>query len=168
MTFERTLTGGHPNSLKGADSVLRAVQRDPKRLQELFGCLFSDDAIVRMRAGDAIEKVFREQPELAKGYERDIFRMAAIDQPSVQWHFAEIVGEISLTSAGHKKALTVLKRNLTASKDWIVLNVTMQVLAGFAKEDPALKRWLRPRLSKLSQDERRSVAKRAGTLLSEI
>lgn len=167
MTFEQELSVGKPNSLGNTEKVVRLVLRKPERLPDLFGTLRSQDEWVRMRAGDAIEKVFREKPELAKGYEQKILGfMAGIDQPSVQWHVAEIVSDIELTPVQKDRALGILKTNLKASDDWIVLNVTMQKLFDFAQDDAALRRWLKPQLKRLEADPRGSVSKRAKKLLA--
>lgn len=169
MTFEKELSVGKPNSLGNTEKVVRKVLRNPKLLPNLFDTLNSQDEWVRMRAGDAIEKVFRERPGLAKGYEQKVLGfMAGIDQPSVQWHVAEIVSEIDLTPAQHQKALEILKNNLKQSSDWIVLNVTMQVLSDFSKGDLGLQRWLKPQLKRLMVDSRRSVAKRAAKLADTL
>lgn len=39
MSFETALTGGHPNSLHGLDTVLRAARRDSKRLNHRVNAL---------------------------------------------------------------------------------------------------------------------------------
>lgn len=64
--------------------------------------------------------------------------------------------------------LTVLQRYLTTSTDWIVLNVTMDVLTQWAARDAPLTAWLEPQLERLRHDERKSVAKRAEKRRSEL
>lgn len=64
-----------------------------------------------------------------------------------------------------KRATGLLQRNLTGSTDWIVLNVTMDVLSEWARHDAALVGWLAPELERLSHHDRKSVAKRASRLL---
>ncbi len=66
------------------------------------------------------------------------------------------------------RATGVLQRYLTSSTDWIVLNVTMDVLTQWAGSDPGLRIWLVPQLERLSRDSRKSVATRAGKRLAEI
>lgn len=63
-----------------------------------------------------------------------------------------------------RKAKLVLRYNLSTYEDWIVLNVTMQTLAEWAGEDEELKHWLQPHLERLSDDARKSVARRATKL----
>lgn len=169
MSFEQALTGGHPNSLGRTEEVIAAVLADRGRLRELFGCLRSNDEVVRMRAGDALEKVCREQPGWLGPYRRRLLgEVAEIEQPSVQWHLAQILGQLDLDPTQARRAKAVLKRNLERSADWIVLNVTMEQLFEWAREDPGLRRWLEPRLERLRGDRRSSVRGRAERLLARL
>jgi hypothetical protein len=169
MSFERALTGGHPNSLGRTEEVLAAVLTDRGRLRELFECLRSDDEVVRMRAGDALEKIARQQPGWFGPYRKRLLgEVAEIEQPSVQWHLAQILGRLDLDPAQARRAKAILKRNLERSEDWIVLNVTMQQLFEWTGDDPALRRWLEPRLERLSADRRNSVRRRAKRLLAQL
>ena len=67
-----------------------------------------------------------------------------------------------------RRATELLQRNLSRSTDWIVLNVTMDVLTGWASDDPALAAWLTGQLRRLQDDKRKSVAKRASKRLAEL
>lgn len=169
--FAKALEGGHHNSLGRTEEVVALVVADPTRLEELFAVLAASDELVRMRAGDALEKVCRQRPEwFVPHVDRIIGDVGAIEQPSVQWHVAQMLhhvrGDLSAVQAGRADAL--LKRNLTRSTDWIVLNVTMDVLAAWAEDDPSLARWLSPELKRLRQDPRKSVAKRAAKRLAAL
>jgi hypothetical protein len=86
---EQMLSGGDPRSLHGVDRVIAAVLADPSALEALFECLFCDDSVVRMRAGDALEKIARVRPELLAPFTRRLLSdVVDIDQPSIQWHLA--------------------------------------------------------------------------------
>ncbi len=81
------LSGGAPRSLHGVDQVIAAVLAEPSALEALFECLFCDDSVVRMRAGDALEKIARIRPELLAPFARRLLSdVADVDQPSIQWH----------------------------------------------------------------------------------
>jgi hypothetical protein len=167
--FERALCGGQRNSLGRTDEVIGVVLDDRSRLRELFGCLRSGDELVRMRAGDALEKVCRERPVWFAPYRRRLLgEVAAIEQPSVQWHLAQILGQIELSADQSRRAKAILERNLERSDDWIVLNVTMQQLFEWSKDDSSLRRRLRSSLERLARDDRRSVARRASKLLEQM
>jgi hypothetical protein len=122
-----------------------------------------------MRAGDALEKIARQQPGWFGPYRKRLLgEVAEIEQPSVQWHLAQILGRLDLDPAQARRAKAILKRNLERSEDWIVLNVTMQQLFEWTGDDPALRRWLEPRLERLSADRRNSVRRRAKRLLAQL
>jgi HEAT repeat protein len=167
--IEQMLSGGDPRSLHGVDQVIAAVLADSSALEALFECLFCDDSVVRMRAGDALEKIARIRPELLAPFTRRLLSdVVDIDQPSIQWHLAQILTEIELTPQQRPRAIAILKRNLERYEDWIVLNLTLHALAQFARDDPELHRELIPILRRHQADTRKSVTKRATKLLAQL
>ncbi len=169
--FTEMLTGGHHNSLGRAEEVVGIVSADRARLDELFACLEEPDELVRMRAGDALEKVCREHPAwFVPHVEALLGEVGEIEQPSVQWHVAQMLDHLrgDLSDEQARRATELCKRNLTESNDWIVLNVTMDVLADQAQSDPQLADWLTPQLARLRRDPRKSVAKRAEKRLADL
>lgn len=166
---EQMLSGGDGRSLHGVDRVIAVVLADSRALEALFECLFCDDAVVRMRAGDALEKIARIRPELLAPFTRRFLSdVVDVDQPSVQWHLAQILTEIELTPQQRPRAVAILKRNLERYEDWIVLNLTLHALAQFARDDPELRCELVPILRRHQADTRKSVAKRATKLLAQL
>lgn len=158
------LAGGHPNSLGRTEEVVDIVLADQSRLLDLFATMASSDEVVRLRAGDALEKVCRERPAwFLEHVDRLLGDLGSIEQPSVQWHVAQMLQHIrdDLTAGQAQRATVMLQQNLNRSTDWIVLNVTMDVLTRWADRDPRLARWLSPELERLGHDRRPSVAKRA-------
>ena len=167
--FEAMLSGGDKRSLGRADEVVAHVLAKPKRVAALYDCLFSDDEIVRMRASDALEKVCRERPALVMPFADRLLRdVAKIDQPSVQWHLAQILGTLPLDAALRRRAIAHLKRNLRRYDDWIVINLTLEALAEIAKHSASLRKTLPPILRRYQRDRRKSVAKRASKLLAGL
>lgn len=167
--IERMLSGGDPRSLGRAEEAVADVLQHPERFDALFACVFAADETVRMRAADAVEKVLRQRPELALPYrERLLADVAAIAQPSVQWHLAQILARVELTPAQRDRAIGILRRNLADYDDWIVVNLTTEALAHFARDDPALREELVPILRRQRDSERRSIAKRATRLLAQL
>lgn len=168
-TIKQALTGGDPRSLGRTEEVVGWVLTDQTRLPELFDCLFDDDEIIRMRAGDTLEKVCRQNPDWLKPYTgRLLDEVSAIEQPSVQWHLAQMLGEIAL-SAGHKvKAIALLKGYLETDHDWIVTNCSLETLAKFAREDASLRPDFLLILKKHQNNRRKSVVSRVRKLLKEF
>lgn len=167
--IEQALTGGDRRSLGRTEEVVAQVRADPSRFPELFACLFSADDVVRMRAGDAIEKVSRTHPDMLEPFRtRLLTDVAAIDQPSVRWHLAQMLPRLSLTAAERRRAIAILRGNLAESGDWIVVNCTLEALADFAQDDAALRRELVPILREHLSSDRRSIASRARRLLARL
>jgi hypothetical protein len=169
VTIEALLTGGDPRSLRNASVVIDDASRRPERLDELVQCVFSDNEIVRMRASDALEKVCRSSPDLLKRFvPRLLTEMSRIEQPSVQWHLAQILAEVELDDPERAEAIAILKHNLDISDDWIVTNLTMEALAVFARTSPEVRAWLVERLPRYQDSRHKSVASRARKLLAEF
>jgi HEAT repeat protein len=169
VRLDHLLRGGDPRSLGGAGEAVELVLNDPDRLPELLDCLAEDDAVVRMRAGDALEKVARRQPDLIPPYlDRLLAEPAGLDQPSVQWHLAQIVGEVPLTDDQHRRAVQLLRRYLEHGTDWIVLTSAMTSATTLALDDTTLRGWLVPALRHRVGDPRPAVAKRALRQLARL
>lgn len=169
--FAHSLKGGHPNSLGRTEEVVGIVLVDSDRLDELFATMTDPDEVVRLRVGDALEKICRQQPGwFATRVDRLIRDLGPIEQPSVQWHVAQMLQHLrgDLSDSQAQQATHLLQRNLSTSSDWIVLNVTMDVLTQWAKQDRQLAGWLALHLERLQQDQRKSVAKRASKRLAEL
>jgi hypothetical protein len=169
--FAAMLERGHRSSLGRTEEVVGVVLADHARLEELFATLADSDEVVRMRAGDALEKVCRVQPGWFLAHlDRLLNEVGQIQQPSVQWHVAQMLQHLrsDLSDDQAKRATELLQRNLSTSTDWIVLNVTMDVLTAWADRDALLAAWLVPALERLRRDDRTSVAKRASQRLAAL
>lgn len=159
--------GGKKNTLGRAEEVVQIVLNDQSRLEELYQCLFEDDAWLRMRAIDALEKVCRIHPQWLLPYlDRLLSDVASNNQPSIQWHLAEIFNEIELTTTQRTRATKLMKHNLAdVSVDWIVAANTMTTLTQFA-QDGHLPVSDVVSLLKIQQDHHsKAVVKRATKLL---
>jgi hypothetical protein len=172
VQFETVLTiGGKSNSLGKADEVIAEVLNDRSRLGELYGCMFSEDAWVRMRAADAFEKVCREHPEWIEPY---IDRIQAElsdpgQQASIQWHIAQIYPQVSLNDEQKRHALTWLAGTLSSNEiDWIVAANAMKTLVYFTEQGDFAKEKLMPLLRIQLQHKSNAVVKRANKFIGEL
>ncbi len=169
IALEQALTGGNPRSLGRGEEVVQVVLAYPERVAELVECVFGTDEIVRMRASDALEKVCRKKPELLRPFiERLLTEVPEIDQPSVQWHLAQMLAQLSLDKDETRRAVKILKRNLSRSDDWIVANLTLESLAKFAGDDATLATEFIGILRKYRRSRYKSLASRASKLLKRF
>jgi len=170
-SFESILAvGGKMNTLGRAAEVVQAVLKDKTRLDELFNCLFHEDAWLRMRAIDSLEKVCREHPEWLKPYiERLLGEVAEIDQASIQWHLAEIFAAVELTDDQRRRAITLMKRNIASNEvDWIVASNTMMALAKFVESGYLPANELMPLLKVQQHHRSKAVVRRAEKLIAAL
>lgn len=169
--FITMLTGGHPNSLGQTEAVVRLVLASPKRIDELYEAYDSDDEVVRLRVSSAFKRVFVAHPEwFKKWYPKFSKRVINLQQPSALWTYALLCLrlEAQLSQKNKQHAIEKLKEILSTCDDWIVINNTIETLGHWAIEDLQLRKWLKPRLVKYSNDRRKSVAKKASKFQTSL
>lgn len=170
-SFEEMLAGGHPNSLGRTVEVVDLVLADRDRLDELYGCYFSSDEVVRLRVSSAMKRVTAAHPDWTMDYmDRLQCEIAAIDQASTQWTLALLfdLTRALLSPQQRSRAVAIMRRNLAHHNDWIVLNNSMKVLGSWAEDDDDLRQWLKPHARRLAEDPRKAVASTARRLLRRL
>lgn len=168
LDFRAQMFGGNKRKINNR-LVIEAVLRDPPRVGELFECVKDDDEYVRMRASDALEKVCRANASIVQPFKtRVLHEMSVIDQPSVQWHYAQIVDKLQLTPQETAQVISKLQANFEKYEDWITRNITMEVLGHFALQDEALRAYLVPKLEEMTKEKRVSLSTRARKILKKL
>jgi len=162
--------GGKTNSLGRSGEVLEIVLSNKKRLNELYRCIFDEDAWIRMRAADTIEKVCRQHPDWLLSYvDKFQSELASNTQSSIQWHLAQIYGQLALTDEQKLKAINWLKNLLSNPRvDWIVAANAMKTLVQFTKDDSASIDGTIALLKVQQKHKSKSVVRRAEKLLIEL
>ena len=169
--FTEMLTaGGHANSLGRVNEVIELVLEDKSRLDELYNCLFDEDAWVRMRAADALEKICRQHSEWLKPYiNRFQNEFATNTQPSIQWHLAQIYSQVDLTPDQKQAAIHWLKQLLsTKDVDWIVSANSMDTLVQFTLDGSVAAAEVTPLLKIQQKHKSNAVIKRATKQLAKL
>lgn len=161
---------GKKNSLGRAEEVVQIVLADQTRLDELYRCLFEEDAWLRMRAIDALEKVCRIHPKWLEPYVEELLgEVASIDQASIQWHLAEMFRAIALSDSQLTRAIALMKQNISSNQaDWIVASNTMETLARFAADGKLPRSELIPLLKIQQSHHSKAVVKRATRILDQF
>ena len=168
VDFRAQMFGGNKRKINN-QPVIEAVLNDHSRVNELFECVIDEDEYVRMRASDALEKVCRSDPSIVQPLKtRILHEMSFIDQPGVQWHYAQIVDKLQLNPQETAMVIRKLQSNFKTYDDWITRTITMEVLGNFAVYDDALRVYLIPKLEELTKDRRVSVSSRAQKVLKEL
>lgn len=162
--------GGKSNSLGRTSDVIDQVLQHKDQLDELYSCVFNEDAWIRMRAIDALEKICRQYPDWLLPY-IDKFQ-AELDsntQPSIQWHLAQIYSQVTLSTGQKQIAIRWLKQLISHTDvDWIVAANGMQTLVQFTN-DGSVSRSEMVLLLKVQQHHAsKSVVKKAGKLLAGL
>ncbi len=168
VDFRAQMSGGNKRILNN-QLIIDTVLNDHARVGELFECVIDENEYVRMRASDALEKVCRSDPSIVQPLKtRVLSEMSIIDQPSVQWHFAQIVDQLQLNPQETAKVIRKLQSNFEMYDDWITCNITMEVLGNFAVHDADLRSYLVPKLEELTRDRRVSISTRAQKVLRKL
>ncbi|WP_371362160.1 hypothetical protein SRRS_33840 [Sporomusa rhizae] len=89
------LKGGDLRSIGKAEEVVTDILNDKNLFTEVFNGMLSDDALIRMRSADAIEKVSRLHPEYLQPFKQQIIdEISQIGQQEVQWHIAQMFSRL--------------------------------------------------------------------------
>lgn len=155
--------GGHKNSLGRSEEVLHEVLTNKARLTELYSCISNDDAWVRMRAMDTLEKILRQNPDWVEPFLADMFNNLILSkQASIQWHLAQIFRQVDLSTEQKQQAVDWLAKLLSSTEvDWIVAANAMDTLRYFQGEGKITKSEFKRLLKVQLRHKSRSVVKKA-------
>jgi hypothetical protein len=176
--FGATLSGGTRASLGRTNAVVAEVLAAPQKFPGLLACLAQVDdedddaaasnAILLMRASDAIEKISRRRPEWLAPHKLDFLGLAGgTDQIEVRWHMAQILPRLPLTPRERIVAIDILFDYLK-DRSSIVKTHAMQGLADFAAHDLKLKSKVLPLLEELTQIGTAAMRARGRKLLAHL
>jgi hypothetical protein len=130
--------------------------------------MLSGDAIVRMRAADAAEKVTSRRPDLLQPYKRKLLAIAGgSDQQEVRWHSALMIPRLKLTAKERAVAVDILFDYLRDHSS-IVKTFAMQGLATLASTDPPLRSKILPLLRELTEVGTPAMRARGRKLLQHL
>ena len=133
------LQGGDRRSIGRADRAAAMVRGNRRLFRQLVCGLWSEDAMVRMRAADAAEKVTRENPRWLAPYRKELLGLlAGSEQPELRWHLAVMVPRLALRAKERQAAIAALHRYLE-DRSSIVKAFALQGLAELAGTDPTMR-----------------------------
>jgi hypothetical protein len=162
------LAGGDRRSIGRADEAAEMVLRQPERFRELVECMWDEDAVVRMRAADAAEKVSGVKPGLLKPYKRELLGLLAeAEQIELRWHLATMVPRLALTGAERVRVVASLEHYLE-DRSSIVKTFALQGLADLARREPGLQGRVKQILEESLVSGTAAMKARARKLLKEL
>jgi hypothetical protein len=137
-TILALLSGGDRRSIGRSDAVVKTVFARPALFRNLIKAMWNENAVVRMRAADAAEKVSLQRPKLLQPFKAELLGLLAeTTQQEMRWHLAQMVPRLSLTAAERAHAASVLRTYLE-DRSSIVKTFAMQALADLAIADERL------------------------------
>ncbi len=100
---------------------------------------FDEDALVCMRAADALEKICRDNATLVQSHKGPLLALLAeTTQQEVKWHLAVIVPRLQLTASECREAAKTLQTYLEDHSS-IVKTSAMQGLADLTEQHASLR-----------------------------
>jgi len=118
-----------------------------------------------MQAADAAEKITRDRLELLEPWKEALLEQLAADpEKGVRWHVAQMLPRLRLTTGERDHAIQILMGFL-ADKSSIVKTCSMQALAEFAIQDPALQPEIVPLIERLTTSGTPAMRSRGRKLL---
>jgi len=164
----RKLKGGDRRSIGKSGETVEDVSKTPALFADLFAGLFDADAVVRMRAADAVEKITRQRPELLRPWKRPLLeQISALDEKEVRWHVAQMIPRLNLTVSERDTAVQILMDYL-ADESSIVKTFSMQALADLAERDERLRVQVIPLIERLTQTGTPAMRSRGRKLLKRL
>jgi hypothetical protein len=162
------LKGGDRRSIGYSDEVATMISDNLQLFPELIVGLWSKDALIRMRAADAAEKVTRRNPELLTPYKKELMDLLArTKEQELRWHLAVMVPRLALNFNERQRAISLLTRYMQ-DKSSIVKTFALQGLADLAHDDTSI----RSTVLEILRDARRSgtpaMKARSRKLLHEL
>jgi hypothetical protein len=162
------LRGGDRRSIGNSNRVVKQVLADAKKFPALFAGLWNADAVVRMRAADAVEKITIARPELLQKHKDELLGLLAeAEQIELRWHLALMAPRLELSAPQRRRAVESLQRYLE-DRSSIVKTCALQALADFAKQDASLRETARRILEESLQNGTAAMKARARRLLKEL
>jgi hypothetical protein len=133
------LQGEDRRTIGRSDEVAAAVLKNPKLFGGLIAGLWSAEAVVRMRAADAAEKVTRKNREVLQRYKKELLGLLAeAEEQELRWHLAAMIPRLALNAKERQQAAALLSGYLE-DRSSIVRTFALQGLADLAEVDAGMR-----------------------------
>jgi tagatose-1,6-bisphosphate aldolase len=168
MNIVEALSGGDRRSIGRSNEVAAYALAHRSAVPELVAALEHQDAVVRMRAADALEKLSVRKAEWLTPHAGAILAAAGRRQDQeICWHAAQVLPRLDLDAAQHGMSVTLL-RDLLAHRSRIVRASALAGLVDLSQRDPALRDQAAALVRKASMSGIPSLEARARKLLRRL
>jgi len=133
------LKGTDRRSIGRSNAAAALALRHPEAAGQLVRAMWDADAVVSMRAADALEKASVQNPKLIARYKQELLGLLGeTPQQELRWHLSLMVPRLPLTRAERLRAAAALRRYLD-DRSSIVRTCALQGLAELAEQDASLR-----------------------------
>jgi len=162
------LRGGDRRSIGNVDMVVVAVKKKPGLFKNLVSGLFDPDAIIRMRAADAMEKISAGNPRLLQPFKSKLVGLARqTHQQELRWHLAQMIPRLDLTPQETNTVTDIFVDYLTDDSK-IVVTFAMQALSDLATKRGSVSTRVLDALENLTQTGSPAIRARGKKLLPKL
>jgi HEAT repeat protein len=134
----RLLSGGDRRSIGRVGEVVSSAQKNPSIVGFLVALLEHREAVVRMRAADALEKIQRRAPERVEAFRDDLLTVAErADEQELRWHLAQMIPRFDLSRRECARAAAAFEKYF-GDESAIVRVSALQAIVELAQRDASL------------------------------
>ena len=168
MNFEFELSKGKQNSLGETLKVVDFIKKNPKKVEHLFQCFYSENSLVAMRAMNGVKRIIKDDKKVfLKNKDRFLNQFSNSKHNVVKLGLITIYFDFlnHFEEKEVSKIKTIVLNWTKNSSDWMILAQGMKLLEKLSKSDKLLKLKLIEVAERLKNDERKVVRTKAQKIL---
>ena len=170
MNFEFELSKGKQNSLGETLKVVDFIKKNPKKVEDLFQCFYSENSLVAMRAMNGVKRIIKDDKKVfIKNKDRFLNQFSNSKHNVVKLGLITIYFDFlnHFEEKEISKIKTIVLNWTKNSSDWMILAQGMKLLEKLSKSDKSLKLKLIEVAKRLKNDERKVVRTKAQKILED-
>ena len=170
MNFELELSKGKQNSLGKTLKVVDFIKNNPKKVELLFQCFYSENSLVAMRAMNGAKRIIKDDKKVfltnkdrfLNEFSNSKHNVVKLGLITIYFDFLNHFEEKEVS-----KIKTIVLNWTKNSSDWMILAQGMKLLEKLSKSDKSLKLKLIEVAKRLKNDERKVVRTKAQKILED-
>ena len=170
MNFELELSKGKQNSLGETLKVVDFIKKNPKKVEHLFQCFYSENSLVAMRAMNGVKRIIKDDKKVfLKNKDRFLNQFSNSKHNVVKLGLITIYFDFlnHFEEKEVSKIKTIVLNWTKNSSDWMILAQGMKLLEKLSMSDKSLKLKLIEVAKRLKNDERKVVRTKAQKILED-